>query len=134
MDWNETWSSSNPIEPKTQKSLDAHFNACNDGTCSQGPAACYVRVRGPGYSGGIGKDTWFEGILRNRFSRNLHFFEVHSILDEDHSAKEAVGIVSQTLPESEPQVEAALQLALDAWWGFLDGVEAQRHPVEIAVY
>ena len=44
----------------------------------------------------------------------LHFFEVHSILDEDHSAKEAVGIVSQTLPESEPQVEAALQLALDA--------------------
>jgi pyrroloquinoline-quinone synthase len=122
-----------PIQPKTQKLLDAYFNACNDGTCSQGLAAMYAyeaqvaqvaleKIRGLKEFYGIDS------------SETLQFFEVHGILDEDHSAKEAVAIVSQTLPESESQVEAALQLALDAWWGFLDGVETQRHPVEIAAY
>jgi pyrroloquinoline quinone (PQQ) biosynthesis protein C len=62
----------------------------------------------------------------------LKFFEVHGVLDEDHSQKEAEGIASQTSEEHEDAVEAALQAALDAWWGFLDGVNEQRHALASA--
>ena len=52
----------------------------------------------------------------------LRFFEVHSVLDEDHSEKEREGIVNYTKTNDEAAVEKALQEALDGWWGFLDGV------------
>jgi pyrroloquinoline quinone (PQQ) biosynthesis protein C len=77
-----------------------------------------------------------EGLKRSYGITNaesLKFFEVHSILDEDHSQKEAEGIMSQTAPQGESAVEAALQAALDAWWGLLDGVEEQRRVLDSAV-
>ena len=52
----------------------------------------------------------------------LRFFEVHSVLDEDHSDREREGIVGYTKRTDEEVVERALQAALDGWWGFLDGV------------
>ena len=60
----------------------------------------------------------------------VRFFEVHAALDEDHSDKEARAIASRTDPDNEAAVEIALQGALDAWWGFLDGVEERRHELE----
>lgn len=40
--------------------------------------------------------------------------------------------MNQTAQESEPAVEAALQAALDAWWGFLDSVEEWRRVLDSA--
>lgn len=55
------------------------------------------------------------------------FFALHSGLDVEHSNGEAQGIVAQQLtPEQEGGVEAALERALDALWGFLDGVQEAR--------
>ena len=65
-------------------------------------------------------------ILKEHFDikseKALRFFEVHSVLDEDHSEKEREGIVGYTKIEDEESVEKALQEALDAWWDVLDGV------------
>lgn len=55
------------------------------------------------------------------------FFALHSGLDVEHSNGEAQGIVAQPLtPEQERGVEVALERALDALWGFLDGVNQTR--------
>ena len=47
--------------------------------------------------------------------RAMRFFEVHGVLDEDHSGRERDGIVGHTGKDLEPAVEAALQEALDGW-------------------
>jgi pyrroloquinoline-quinone synthase len=55
------------------------------------------------------------------------FFALHASLDVEHSKGEAQGIVAQLLtPQQERGVEAALGRALDALWGFLDGVQEAR--------
>ncbi len=38
--------------------------------------------------------------------------------------------MSQTSQQDEAAAEAALQAALDAWWGFLDGVEERRRVLD----
>ena len=107
--------------PATRAMLESYRSACRDRTFQEGLAAVYAyeeqvpavmveKMRG----------------LRDHFGidggRAMRFFEVHSILDEDHSDRERDGIVGHTGPDLEPAVEAALQEALDGWWGFLDGV------------
>jgi pyrroloquinoline-quinone synthase len=61
----------------------------------------------------------------------LKFFEVHSVLDEDHSDREAVAI-AESSENCETEVELALKSALDAWWGFLDCMEQCRQDVRNA--
>ena len=50
----------------------------------------------------------------------------HSDLDVGHSRVEAEAISHHTGPAEEAGVEAALQAGLEAWWGFLDGVQELR--------
>jgi pyrroloquinoline-quinone synthase len=113
--------------PGTQGLLDTYFRICNQGSCPEGLAALYAyeaqvpevaleKIRGLKEFYGIDSPD------------ALKFFEVHGVLDQDHAAKEAEAIVIQTSPESEVLVTQALQSALDAWWGFLDGVDQRRNP------
>jgi pyrroloquinoline-quinone synthase len=117
---------------KTQALLDTYFELCHQRSFQEGLAAVYA------YEAQVPQVSLekIEGLKRSYGITNaesLKFFEVHSILDEDHSQKEAEGIMSQTAPQGESAVEAALQAALDAWWGFLDGVKEQRRVLDSAV-
>jgi len=114
-----------PVHPRTRALVDAYSEICAQSSFQEGLAAVYAyeaqvpqvaleKIRGL---------REFYGITD---APSLNFFEVHHTLDEDHAQKESEGIASQTAPEEEPAVEAALQAALDAWWGFLDGVEEAR--------
>lgn len=119
------------IQPKTQELLDTYFNTCNQGSSSEGLAAMYAyEAQVPQVA--LEKIRGLKEFYGIDSPEALQFFEVHGVLDEEHSAKEAEGIVSQTSPETEVQVEQALQSALDAWWGFLDGIEEQRHALSNA--
>jgi pyrroloquinoline-quinone synthase len=60
-------------------------------------------------------------------ARTLEFFQVHGVLDVDHSDAER-GIVSRSGAESERAVLDATQEALDAWWAFLDAVDPALEP------
>ncbi len=105
----------------TQALLDTYHAICNRGTFQEGLAAIYA------YEEQVPK-IMVEKIrgLKEHFNikseKALRFFEVHSVLDEDHSEKEREGIVGYTKIKDEESVEKALQQALDAWWDFLDGV------------
>jgi pyrroloquinoline-quinone synthase len=59
------------------------------------------------------------------------FFTLHMDLDVKHSESEANAIAGRHLtPEQEGNVERALDHALDALWGFLDGVQRARTVVD----
>ena len=68
--------------------------------------------------------------LRDRYrivdETTLSFFHIHSYLDEEHSRIEAEAISKHTSTDEEPAVESALLVGLEAWWGFLDGVNELR--------
>jgi pyrroloquinoline-quinone synthase len=63
--------------------------------------------------------------LRQRYGvsdpRTLGFFETHATLDVEHSEAER-RVVADLGPEHEDEVLKATEAALQAWWGFLDGV------------
>jgi pyrroloquinoline-quinone synthase len=120
-----------PIHPKTQELLDTYFQACTEGTFQEGLAAVYAyEAQVPQVA--VEKIRGLKEFYDMDDPTALKFFEVHGVLDEDHSQKEAEGIVRQTSKEDEDAVEAALQAALDAWWGFLDGVNEQRYSMATA--
>ena len=117
------------VDAKTQELLDTYNEACNNGDFQQGLAAIYA------YEAQVPKvaSEKIRGLKDFYLSDQpeaVRFFEVHAALDEDHSDKEARAIASRTDPDNEAAVEIALQGALDAWWGFLDGVEERRHELE----
>jgi pyrroloquinoline-quinone synthase len=59
----------------------------------------------------------------------LEFFNLHMGMDIEHSESEAEAIVGKPLTlDQEQNVEIALDSALDAIWGFLDGVQRVRTP------
>ena len=119
------------INPKTQQLLDTYSNICGEASFQEGLAAMYAyESQVPAVS--LEK---IQGLVENYgFQRDasLQFFEEHSTLDQEHSAREAAGIVAHTRPQDEAAVESALQQALDAWWGFLDGLEELRIAAQAA--
>jgi pyrroloquinoline-quinone synthase len=55
--------------------------------------------------------------------RTLAFWEVHRALDVQHA--DAERRILEDLAEEDPgPMETATERALDAWWGFLDGVDS----------
>lgn len=106
---------------ETQDLLDIYHRICDKGTFQQGLAALYA------YEEQV-PEIMLEKIrgLKEYFDitsdKALRFFEVHSVLDEDHSEKERQSILDHTNQEDEQSVEVSLQEALDGWWGFLDGI------------
>ena len=110
---------------QTQALLDAYQDICKLGSFQEGLAAMYAyEFQVPAIS-----ITKIEGLLEYYgFKRDdsIRFFEEHSTLDEEHSKREAESIIKHTSTEFEPTVEQALDKALDAWWGFLDGINEVR--------
>lgn len=57
-------------------------------------------------------------------ARTLAFFQVHGEIDVAHAASERA-ILEASEEEEHAEVEAAVDRALDAWWGFLDSVDSK---------
>ena len=59
--------------------------------------------------------------------KSLQFFVVHSELDNVHALREAEALSAHVLPDGlQWYIEVGAYRALDAWWGFLDGIENRR--------
>lgn len=108
----------------TRQLLDAYWTAVTDAPLAAGIAAMYA------YEGQV-PDVATEKIngLRDRYgvtdARTLSFFSVHSTLDVEHSGAERSMI--EALAADAEEADAVLEstrAALDAWWGFLDAVDA----------
>ncbi len=114
------------VFPETQYMVDTLKGLTSTGPYQEGLAAMYAyeaqvpavaaeKVRGLQESYGITSPE------------ALEFFNLHMGLDIEHSENEAKAIVGRPLtPEQEHGVEIALDRALDAIWGFLDGVQRMR--------
>lgn len=104
--------------PGTRALLDTYASASTEGTVPSGVAAVYA------YEAQVPKvaKAKIHGLAEHygiADRETTRFFEVHSVLDEEHSAAEA-----RIITEGSGGQEAvgAAQQALDAWWGFLDAV------------
>ena len=119
-----------PVQPRTQALLDAYSDICSNRSFQEGLAAIYA------YEAQV-PDVMAEKLagLRDRYSiaddTSLAFFRIHESLDVEHSRLEADAISEHTTKGEEPLVEAALVAGLEAWWGFLDGVNELRAGTEI---
>ncbi len=59
--------------------------------------------------------------------KSLQFFVVHSDLDNMHALREAEALSWYFLPDRlQSYIERDADVALDAWWSFLDGIENRR--------
>jgi pyrroloquinoline-quinone synthase len=115
-----------PVLPTTQSLLDAYSGITGEGSFQEGLSAMYAyEAQVPKVA--VEKINGLRELYGIADETALKFFEVHGTLDVEHSAKEAQDLALSTQPNEEPVVEAALELALDAWLGFLDGVEEERH-------
>ena len=119
-----------PVHPNTQALLDTYSNICSTGSFQEGLAAVYAyEVQVPEVA--AEKLAGLRSIYGIADDRSLSFFQVHSSLDEEHSRLEAEAIVEHTGTHDESGVESALLAGLDAWWGFLDGVNELRAGVRV---
>jgi pyrroloquinoline-quinone synthase len=108
----------------TRALLDTYWSVVSDGPIAAGIAALYA------YEGQV-PEVAAEKIrgLVDQYGiddpRTLAFFTVHSTLDVEHSGAER-SMISDLAPTAadEEAVLAATRAALDAWWGFLDAVNA----------
>lgn len=120
------------VLPTTEALLDTYSMITSEGTFQEGLAAMYAyEAQVPKVA--LEKIRGLQEFYGLNSEESVKFFEVHSTLDEEHSAREAGDLALSTQPNQEAGVEAALESALDAWWGFLDGVEEQRHSIKQAV-
>ena len=113
------------VLPSTQVLLDTYSALCATRPFQEGLAAIYA------YEAQV-PEVAAEKLagLRDRYGIvdevALAFFHTHSSLDVEHSRVEGEAISKHTAPAEEPAVESALVAGLQAWWGFLDGVNELR--------
>ena len=114
-----------PVQPKTRALLDTYSNICSSCSFQEGLAAIYA------YEFQV-PEIAAEKIagLHDRYGfvdeNALSFFQVHSHIDLEHSKQEEEAISTHTEIDQEASVETALEAGLNAWWGFLDGVNKMR--------
>ncbi|MDP9343794.1 MAG: CADD family putative folate metabolism protein [Actinomycetota bacterium] len=106
----------------TQGLVDTYWRSATEGPVAAGVAALYAYERqvpavAQAKIGGLRR--WYAV----SDARTLGFFEEHGTLDIEHADTER-RIVADLGTGSEPEVMEAAEAALDAWWGFLDGVDA----------
>ena len=118
------------LHPATQALLDTYSTICSDLPYQEGLAAVYayeVQVPEVAEEKLAGLRRWY-GMVNEEATA---FFQVHALLDKEHSRMESEAISEHTGPSEEPRVELALRAGLDAWWGFLDGVNELRSSASI---
>jgi pyrroloquinoline-quinone synthase len=108
----------------TRALLDNYWKSVTDGPIAAGIAALYA------YEGQVPEVAAekIRGLVEQygvEDARTLAFFTVHSTLDVEHSGAER-SMIADLAPTAhdEEAVLAATSAALDAWWGFLDAVNA----------
>jgi pyrroloquinoline-quinone synthase len=97
-----------PVHPKTRALLDTYGDICSTRSFQEGLAAIYAyEAQVPRVASekirGLKEFYLFDQ------PEAVKFFEVHALLDEDHSDKEARAIASKTDADNEAAVEIALQ-------------------------
>ena len=113
------------IHPNTQRLLDVYTGICSSGSFQEGLAAIYAyEQQTPQVA--AEKASGLRDLYGITDEAALAFFDVHSTLDIEHSRQEEEGIANHTATADEARVEAALEAGLEAWWGFLDGVNELR--------
>ena len=114
-----------PVHPKTGELVDKYAAICSTRPFQEGLAVVYAyEVQVPEVAAEKAKG------LQDRYGftegDTLAFFRVHAELDKEHSRLEGEAIATHTGAQQEAGVESALLAGLDAWWGFLDGVNEAR--------
>ena len=106
----------------TRALLDSYRTVTSKGSVAAGLAAVYAyEAQVPRVAASkIDGLRRFYGITEGPA---LQFFQVHGVLDVDHSEAEA-GMVERLADGDEDEILAATGAALDAWWGFLDAVDS----------
>lgn len=113
------------VLPTTQALLDTYSTITDQGSFQEGLAVMYAyEAQVPEVA--VEKIRGLQKFYGIDSGQAIKFFQVHSTMDEEHSAREAHDLAVSTLPDQESGVESALESALEAWWGFLDGVEEGR--------
>ena len=113
-----------PANDGTRALLETYWSAVSDGPIAAGIAALYA------YEGQVPEVAAekIRGLVEQYGiddARTLAFFTVHSTLDVEHSGAERDMIVSLATSKADGEAAlAATRAALDAWWGFLDAVNA----------
>jgi pyrroloquinoline-quinone synthase len=117
------------VLPETKRLVDTLKEITSTGIYQEGLAAMYAyehQVPAVATEKARGLREWYGLTSREA----TEFFDLHSGLDIVHSEGEARGIAGKPLtPTQEAGVMRALDRALDALWGFLDGVQRQRMPM-----
>jgi pyrroloquinoline-quinone synthase len=117
-----------PAIPSTRALVDTYNDICSSRSYQEGLAVIYAyEVQVPEVASE--KQAGLVQLYGLADDDALSFFQVHSYLDLEHSRLEAEAICQHTDAHKEPAVESALQEGLDAWWGFLDGVNELRSRV-----
>ena len=105
----------------THALLEAYRRAATEAPVAAGVAAVYAYERQvPAVAASkIDGLRRFYGLTEGRA---LTFFEIHSVLDVEHSGQER-RIIGELGAGHEAEVLAETTRALDAWWSFLDAVD-----------
>jgi pyrroloquinoline-quinone synthase len=112
--------------PATKDLIETYWRAVTEEPVPAGVAALYAYERQVPQVA----QSKIDGLQRHfgiEDARTLEFFQVHGVLDVDHSDAER-GIVSETGTGSEQAVLDATRNAVDAWWAFLDAVDPELEP------
>jgi pyrroloquinoline-quinone synthase len=106
---------------RTMTLVDTYWQLCREGPVAAGVAAVYAYERQVPQVAQAKIDG-----LRIRYGiedgRTLEFFDLHSSLDVEHSEAERRMLAGTNGDEQDAAVQGA-GAALEAWWGFLDGVD-----------
>jgi len=106
---------------RTEGLVDTYWRVCREAPVAAGIAAVYAYERQVPQVAQAKIDG-----LRTRYGiedeRTLRFFELHSTLDVEHSEAER-RMLAAAGEEDEAALVAGTADALEAWWGFLDGVD-----------
>lgn len=101
--------------------VDTYWRVCRDAPVAAGVAAVYAYERQVPQVAQAKIDG-----LKIRYGivdgRTLEFFQLHSSLDVEHSEAERRMLAGANGEDQAAVVEGAAA-ALEAWWGFLDGVD-----------
>jgi pyrroloquinoline-quinone synthase len=109
--------------PATTALVDTYWRAVTEAPVPAGVAAVYAYERQVPQVA----QSKIDGLERHfgiDDDRTLEFFQVHGVLDVDHSDAER-RIVAGTTGDDEPAALEATREALDAWWAFLDAVDPE---------
>jgi pyrroloquinoline-quinone synthase len=105
----------------TRALVDTYWHLCREAPVAAGVAAVYAYERQVPQVAQAKIDG-----LRIRYGieddRTLGFFELHSSLDVEHSEAERRLLAGAAGKDHEAVAQGAGE-ALEAWWGFLDGVD-----------